>query len=302
MAATNTAFWVENGWDGSESIMVKSRAYCTRLPEQNRALLLSESTVKTTIVTLQGVQAIWEIIIIPRSFTKSPRYIPFSLATLFMPFAIYGLFRLPAALWLSEDGAYATSESSEEKLSTVAGRQTTATNIRLIASLTSGKALIKIRSSKDTSAKQIETRSKETATRFEPSENLPSQSRYRWVTYIIGFVYLLCLLPFLGVTVFLFINTLITSEKTFSGTSLTLNLMYMIFLFVTIVTFAFYVAIGRNDTTVIPCIQSRWYKLYTMFLALMSFVAFCFACIETYRYSCIGSLMQMYTTNIYYVL
>jgi hypothetical protein len=144
MAATNTAFWVENSWDGSERMMVKSRVHCTCLPEKNRALLLSGTAVKTIIVTFQGIQAIWELIIIPRSFTKSPGAPRLSLPTLFMPFAILGLLRLPATLWLSEDGAYAKAEGIEEKLSTVVRRRKTTTSIELVASLMFRKALIKI--------------------------------------------------------------------------------------------------------------------------------------------------------------
>lgn len=147
MAATNTAFWVENGWDGSEHMMIKSRAYCTRLPEKNHALLLSETGVKTIVVTFQGVQAIWEFIIAPRSFTKSPGAEALSLPSLFMPFAMLGLLRLPATLWLSDDGAYAKVGcllDVEDKPSTTVRRRKIPTSIKLVASYMVRKALTNI--------------------------------------------------------------------------------------------------------------------------------------------------------------
>jgi hypothetical protein len=102
LVASNTAFWVEgNRRSGSELIMVGSRAYLTRQPEKGRASLLSEAGIKTFVVTLQGVQAIWEA---TYGFLAG---LDFSLPTLFAPFATFGLLRLAAALWISDEGAYA---------------------------------------------------------------------------------------------------------------------------------------------------------------------------------------------------
>jgi hypothetical protein len=90
------------GWDGRES--VKSM-YHTILPEgddEAHVKLLSASAAKTVIITLQGVQAINNILerIWPNRITGG-----FSngLGGLFVPLALLGLTRLPAAPWVSDD-------------------------------------------------------------------------------------------------------------------------------------------------------------------------------------------------------
>src|SRR5277367_2553000 len=61
MAAANAVFWTGevSKWDGSKEIMIKSRKFCTRLPSGPRIPLMSASAMKTLIVTMQGIQAMY---------------------------------------------------------------------------------------------------------------------------------------------------------------------------------------------------------------------------------------------------
>lgn len=104
MAITNTVFWVDGKWDGSKQMITKCRPFLTQVPHKTRISFISKSAVETLIVTLQGAQAIWDMVSTiwqVETFTHA-----IALPTLFSPLAIYGLLRLPAALWLTEELAY----------------------------------------------------------------------------------------------------------------------------------------------------------------------------------------------------
>jgi hypothetical protein len=62
MAATNAIFWDGHRWDGSEEMMLKSRAWVTKLPEHTRVNWISSSTLATAAMTLQGVDALLHLI------------------------------------------------------------------------------------------------------------------------------------------------------------------------------------------------------------------------------------------------
>lgn len=67
----------------------------------------------------------------------------------------------------------------------------------------------------------------------------------------------------------------------FTGTNFMLGITYFFFLLVTLITNVFYMFRDETGSTVIPCIQSLWYKLYTTILFLLATTVFIFACIET---------------------
>ena len=58
MAACNALFWdaEQKRWDGSEEIMVRSRAWITKIPEKPHVRLLSASFLNTMVLTFQGIQ------------------------------------------------------------------------------------------------------------------------------------------------------------------------------------------------------------------------------------------------------
>jgi hypothetical protein len=110
MVASNAAFWTGRGskGDGSETMMLKSRAFCTRLPRKPRVSLLSTSSVQKIIIVLQGTQATYDLI---RGFHYGKYALTVALPTIFSPLAVFGLFRLPAALWLINEYGYADVDS-----------------------------------------------------------------------------------------------------------------------------------------------------------------------------------------------
>ena len=64
-------------------------------------------------------------------------------------------------------------------------------------------------------------------------------------------------------------------------TTFSLSLYYLFFLSSTLVIYIFYFVRGRSTTTIIPCISSIWYKIYTVFLALATIILVVLAALET---------------------
>jgi hypothetical protein len=100
MAASNAYFWTDRGWGGSEDMMQRSRAFCTRVPPRNRAELFSTDSLKTLITTLQGIQALTMIvrgILALNSIGNKPFIMTIAMHTIFYPLALFGLLRLFSA-------------------------------------------------------------------------------------------------------------------------------------------------------------------------------------------------------------
>jgi len=114
MAACNANFWDADRkrWDGSEEIMLRSRAWIRKAPESSHIPLLSGSMLTTVILTFQGVQASW--IIFSRLEVDSKLNFGTGLPNVFIPLGCLGLARLPAALWLLSDYSYAKPGEVED--------------------------------------------------------------------------------------------------------------------------------------------------------------------------------------------
>ena len=111
MSSSSVYFWTRVGWDGSEALMGKTHAYCVTLPRSTHATLISGSTVKTLIVTLQGANSLYYLIWSDFLTTNVGDFMSTaSVGSLFSPLAILGLLRLVACFWLTEDFVYINCE------------------------------------------------------------------------------------------------------------------------------------------------------------------------------------------------
>jgi hypothetical protein len=59
------------------------------------------------------------------------------------------------------------------------------------------------------------------------------------------------------------------------------RVFYTLFTVGTLIIHSFYVLRGKNNSTMIPCIQSRWCKVFIYILILSGIVGIVFACVET---------------------
>ncbi|RDW74235.1 hypothetical protein BP5796_07677 [Coleophoma crateriformis] len=109
MAATNACFWTDQGWDGSEEMMERSRRFCTHAPPRRRTAILSTDSAKTIIISLQGAQALYSLVTgVLQYYGIGNSSFDYTIAvdSLFSPLAVLGLLRLYAASWLTNDYFY----------------------------------------------------------------------------------------------------------------------------------------------------------------------------------------------------
>ncbi|KAH6704371.1 hypothetical protein BKA61DRAFT_618493 [Leptodontidium sp. MPI-SDFR-AT-0119] len=89
-------------FDGSLQMLERSRVYCLRQPTHHRVRLFSGSTLTTLIITIQGVMAIKTLI---DGVGGSYAY-TINISSIFYPLAVFGLLRIFAAMWLTDDYLY----------------------------------------------------------------------------------------------------------------------------------------------------------------------------------------------------
>jgi hypothetical protein len=233
MAATNAVFWTGLKWVGSEEIMILSSRFCTRRPSDTRISWTSGSAMKTLVVTIQGVQAMYGLL---RGLKLGGYALKVALPNIFLPLALAGLYRLPASLALTEEYGYKTVDDSDASF---------------LADL-------------DTTR--------------------PIYSQKNWPVILVKILFLSTLTVLFILSIYYFKpNPRITSG---TASTLSINLFYTIFLFVTLVTTALYTARGRCNTTIIPCISSTWYRVYTYLLFLFALWLLIVSALETRTTPC----------------
>lgn len=179
-----------------------------------------------------------------------------SIATIFFPLAVLGLLRPPAALWLIETESYQESDEAELTCSSNYG-------------LTPTRSL---------SAKVFGSTSSPTSlSEGMATEHQPKCSRSGIL--VRGFWFLSILILFKGA-----MASVLSPVYHVSG--LATGLFYIQNLALTICIFAFYVLRGRTNTTVLPCIDHVWYKVYavTFWASMVTILTLC--ALETRKTPC----------------
>jgi hypothetical protein len=262
MAASNAIFWTARGWDGSQSVMSSSRVFLTRVPSRARIGFFSATSVKTLIIALQGVQAIYCLLIKPLNWG-----VAMAVDSVFFPLAVFGLLRLPAALWLTEDYSYADYNNDVK-----------------IPQVPASNSDSMVRQSEDRPSTQPRTLwTMGLLDALPPSSVKSMYAAQNWRGIIVRVLFLLPLASFALISIFF---TFPRSGVTFTVTALCLNLFYTIFLCASATILSTYIILGRSTTTIIPCITSRWYKGYTAFLGLLAFLLILAAALETKKTPC----------------
>ena len=311
LATSNALFWTEHGWDGAEDMLNGSRPSLTRIPKETHVKLLSASFAQTIVVALQGVQALYQLIAI-NQFASHLSILPM----IFLPLALFGLFRLPAAYWLTEEYTFVDVSDnvsqrqycperssrlpSSSSTSLYAGDSTssTATEPRPIATKwqelqnaarTAPEGQDQIFEGFDRIAEhsvmlgQLQTPLKPIN---EPSTQFYPASSWRGVL-----VRVLFLMPTFGMAALALIYLSITGDRnsSFSATGICMIITYVFFTLVTAALFTANIIRGASRTTVLPGIGSIWYKLYTCMLFFMAAAMFILASMEQVQPPCDGS-------------
>jgi hypothetical protein len=271
LCAVNVYFWTPRGWDGSEAMPEKSREYYVALPDNTHTTFLSGSTVQTLIVTLQGAAAIYILVrgLIPRDEFSTSAII--SVGTVFYFLAVFGLLRLMASFWLTDDFSYVNHEDLQADQATIPAEDPKSNA-----------------SSEKTQLPKV--RSRPNYERFDIPGSLIGEdytSPNSWQSRLFrGFF----LLPIIGlVIVCIFYLSPIGAGATsylLTFSEFILILFYLFFLFASTIIYMVYFVRGHTTTTVLPCVSSVWYQLYTGVLLALALVLVIVTSIETRRTSC----------------
>jgi hypothetical protein len=221
--------------------MVTCKGDGTGSKSQRRCPFFSVSTVKTLLVTIQGIQAAYDL---AKGLSLGGYALQVSLPTVFQPLAIAGLFRLLASPWLTDDYRYATTKFMLEK--------SRSQNERALLSTLEAK--------------------------------LPPHRTKKWPARVMKTFFLLSTTTL----VILAAYYIKPNPRVTAGTTSTLlvNIFYLMFLFVTLITAVIYTLRGETDTTIIPCINSPLYAVYTWFLFIFAWAIVIIAALETRETSC----------------
>jgi hypothetical protein len=274
LASSNALFWTTNGWDGSEDLIIEGRKYCIRLPPRSHAELLSKSFVNAVIATLQGVQALYELLLV-ENFSNN-----MNLATVFLPLALIGLIRLPSALWITDGFAYNhydinlnNKRASEVTTTTKAGYH------ELIAVPLSG----------DDTPKWPPLTSDDTSyAEFRPRTSIHG--------YVARIIFLTPLLGMVGLTVF-FTYWMTKDGGYITGTGLFSLMFWFTFSLGSAFVFIFNFARAQDRTTVVPGVSTLWYRLYSAILFLLMLALLITASIETKETWC-GKFTVLYDFDV----
>lgn len=274
LAASNAIFWTSQGWDGGEAMVSVSAAYCLRYPEVAHVELFTTSALKTIITTLQGVSALHTLLgsLVGIRSTTYAKFI--GLDMIYFPLAILGLLRLCAALWLTDDFEYhrfpraASQGFSLRKTFTPQGYKSVNNTENEIELLDTNIGMDPFLT---------------TAPVLSGGFKTPGSS---WPSRIFRFCYLLI---FGGVWVVSFMNIMPvfkakpdpSEQEGTTTTAFFLTLFYLFFLTVSMATYSYYFVLGRTNTTVLPCIASTWYKVYTHLVMIFMVIIIVIASIET---------------------
>jgi hypothetical protein len=267
MAGCNALFWdaERKRWDGSEEIMVRSRAWITKIPEKSHVRLLSGSFFQTTVLTFQGTMLLFFIIeglrgeTIPGASTLQGRNAPEGLDGLFVALQALGLMRLPAALWISSDYGYQNFRGTDMVLERVE------TPLEKHVS----KNILEARVSNHQSEEDVRDRL------------LPLHC---WQGVLYRGFWLLTIWGILGAAASscsMFFWGYDPALPYVAISHLLWQIMYLILSTSTILLFTVYIFQGKTHSTVIPCIHETWYKIFTMFFIIMVGVIAVLLCLET---------------------
>ncbi|KAB8228079.1 uncharacterized protein BDW43DRAFT_323347 [Aspergillus alliaceus] len=288
MAASNALFWTSQGFDGSEEMMQQSQAFCTRIPHYHRTDLLSTDSVKTLITTLQGIQAFVVLIrgiLALANIGNQPFNASIAMNSIFYPLAVFGLLRLFAAPWLTEDYTYAEHESYESSRILALGQH------GLHHSPASTVVQGSHSENKHATSSGTPLLPMSSSSIRDPSLDAPPSvtGKTLVLSVRISYLFLICGILALCVCYMVPQNGLSTIPTQSPSVSVLwmLPIVYIVFSVLSIIIFLIYlVRCGGQTTTVIPCIHTWWYRAYTLGLMAAIIALIVLSGVYTRRTAC----------------
>jgi hypothetical protein len=268
LAASNAIFWTAKGWDGEEAMVHTAAPYCLRYPETTHVELISLTMLKTIITTLQGVSALYILIGAVSGAALPGVAVGLGVDTLFSFLAILGLLRLFAATWLTEDFMYASYSVTQSDAMGEIPLQSDGTLARKTTDLD-----IDISYSRHNTMDPFLITPSQHSKFTPPGKSWRSRLFRPFFLLVLGGIWVIAILimsPVGGI-----------GPVRFTTTSFLLGLFYLMFTTVSFVLYAYYFARCKTTTTVLPCLSTTWYRLYTLFFMGLMLALIIVASIET---------------------
>ncbi|KAK4448765.1 hypothetical protein QBC34DRAFT_485423 [Podospora aff. communis PSN243] len=262
MAASNALFWTEShGWDGSEAVASSCVAHLMHAPKRAHASLLSWESVKTAVVTLQGVQVVW---LFAAGFAGRERLPSFAVDMIAFPVAVLGILRVWPACWLTDDYAFGGGVHGGARACVDAAT----------VSAAEGGLDDWFRAGQDERGKLLK------------GVDGPFRGSGYWPSRVFRVVFILPLVGLLPVGVLTALPGPWHRTGRMSMTAYLGALLSTVNLLVAVGIYAYYAARGGCRSTVIPCISKAWYKVLTALFWIAWFGLAVVSAIETRRTPC----------------
>ena len=262
MAASNTYFWTPQGWDGSVQMLERSRAYLLRRPTHHRVRLFSGSTLTTIIITIQGIMAIKTLI---DGVVGSNYALTINISSIFYPLAVFGLLRIFAAMWLTDDYLY---------FGEIDGFGTSQTSSSDITASKENPPLVEV--SAQTTMGLLDVHESFVSERFHRTDS--------WRAILFRIIYLVPVCCLLAICLVYLLPA--HGRSTDSLTTFLMVLFYSFFLAGSVLVYGYYFLRGRSTNSIIPCCNTIWYKIYTGLIMAFMVVLIILACLETRMSPC----------------
>lgn len=268
MAATNALFWTPQGWDGSEEMAIRSVPYCTRRPQHSRTEVMSMQTLKTIVVTLQGAQALYDVLL---NYPGAPTLLPTGADRIFSCLAIIGLQRLCAALWLTDDFAFQVHDA-------------------VLLQMLPSHTVERIDNGRDETRRASFDSLLRGTGMTATNEDMPEKQYFGgsascWMSRAFRMSVILLQLTILvyGNSSFI-IHILRGTQSTVTGQLA--GFLYILLFSISVILYGYYFIKGRTTSVIIPCASYFWYKVYTLLVVMGFVVLLIISCIETRRTPC----------------
>jgi hypothetical protein len=188
-----------------------------------------------------------------------------NISSIFYPLAVFGLLRIFAAMWLTDDYLY---YGDIDNLGT---SQTSSSDV--------------------TASKEnpplVEVRAQTTMGLLDSHESFSSERFHRtdsWRAILFRIIYLVPVCGLLAICLVYLIP--IHGHSIDSLTTFVMILFYAFFLAGSVFVYGFHFLSGRSTNSVIPCCNTLWYKIYTGMVMAFMVVLVILACLETRMSPC----------------
>jgi len=270
MVTSNAIFWDGNRWDGSEQLMLQSRQWVTKLPQQSRVDWLSSSMLATVAMTAQGIGA---VVLLVQSLGTDWTVASWGFPDIFNYLAVLSFSRLPASLWLSDEGGFEAMNRQ-----TLASNELTSESLDSWMYSTAPAAYCPLKTNARMELSEPNT--------FHDFQRPIFRSRLRPSTAFAARLWAVCcILGWIGgLVIGIYASTVCLGPRPFliitQLSTLCISLYYLTLFLCAGIIIICYILKDHAGNTVLPCMNTTWYKWLNVVMILLALLMFITSALE----------------------